>query len=210
MSDQTKIRILVADDHPVVREGLVAIINSQKDMEVVAEASNGVEAVERYAATRPDVALLDLLMPGKNATEAIHEIVEKFTNARVIVLTTYHGEEHIYRALQAGARAYLLKASPKKELLEAIRKVHSGQRVIPTEVASTLASRIPASDLTPREMDVLRLIVKGLSNKEIASQLHLTEGTVKGYISGLLIKLHVSDRTQAATAAIQRGLVELD
>lgn len=210
MNDTTKIRILVADDHPVVREGLVAIINSQKDMEVVAEASNGIEAVGQYTATRPDLALLDLLMPGKNAAEVIQEIAEKFPNARIIVLTTYHGEEHIYRALQAGARAYLLKASPKRELLDAIRKVHSGQRVIPPEVAATLASRIPASDLTPREMDVLRLIVKGLSNKEIAAHLHLTEGTVKGYISGLLIKLHVSDRTQAATAAIQRGLVTLE
>jgi two-component system NarL family response regulator len=205
-----QIRIVVADDHPIVREGLSAIINAQPDMHVVAEAGNGEEAVEVFRSTRPDVLLLDLVMPKMSGQDALKEIRKQFQNARVIVLTSFQGEEDIYRALQGGARAYLQKEAPCKVLLETIRAVHAGQRRIPSEVAARLASRIPSSDLTPREMDVLKLIVNGLSNKEIAAQLHTTEGTIKGYVSNILVKLGVSDRTQAATAALQRGIVHLD
>ncbi len=204
------IRIVVADDHPVVREGLIAIINAQPDMLVVAAAENGVEAVEAYRLNRPDVLLLDLVMPKMSGQDAIGEIRKTFRDARIIVMTSFHGEEDIYRALHGGARAYLQKESPTKVLLETIRAVHAGERKIPSEIAERLAARIPSSDLTTRESDVLKLIVNGLSNKEIAAQLHTTEGTIKGYVSNVLIKLGVSDRTQAATAALQRGIIHLE
>ncbi len=207
---ENQIRILVADDHPVVRDGLSAIIQTQPDMVVVAEASNGREAVESYRKHRPDIALLDLRMPEMDAVQAIIAIRKDFPNAKVIVLTTFHADEEIYRVLQAGARAYLLKDIPRKELLEAIRAVHAGHRRIPPEVAEKLAARIPGVELTAREMDVLKLIVKGMSNKEIAATLHISEGTVKSYINIIFTKLGVSDRTQAATTALQRGLVHLE
>ena len=205
-----RIRVVVADDHPVVREGLIAIINAQPDMLVVAAAENGVEAVEAYRTNRPDVLLLDLVMPKMSGQDAIGEIRKTFRDARIIVMTSFQGEEDIYRALHGGARAYLQKESPPKVLLETIRAVHAGERRIPSEIAERLAARIPSSDLTTRESDVLKLIVNGLSNKEIAAQLHTTEGTIKGYVSNILIKLGVSDRTQAATAAIQRGIIHLE
>src|SRR5215216_2780996 len=210
MSKDAPIRILVVDDHFVVRMGLAAVISTQPDMEVVAEAINGRQAVELFKQHRPDVALMDLRMPEMNGVEAISEIRRDFPQARIIVLTTYDGDEDIYRALQAGARGYLLKDMLREGLIEAIRAVHSGQRRIPAEVAERLAERMTRTNLTAREMEVLELIVKGRSNKEIAAQLGVAEGTVKIHINNILSKLGVSDRTQAATFALQRGIVHLD
>lgn len=204
------IRILIAEDHEVVREGLAAILDQEQDMLVVAQAANGQEAVQAFSDKRPDIALLDLLMPGVNGVEATVAIRKNFPSARIIVLTTFDGNEDIYRALQAGARAYLLKDTSRKDLLETIRAVHSGQRRIPAEVAARLAERVPVFELTKRELDVLRLIVKGKSNKEIAAVLSITEGTVKYYVNIILSKMGVSDRTGAATSALKRGIVHQD
>ena len=210
MKTNNPIRILIAEDHEVVREGVAAILDQEQDMLVVAQAANGQEAVRAFSSERPDIALLDLLMPGLNGVEATAAIRKNFPSARIIVLTTYDGNEDIYRALQAGARAYLLKATSRKDLLETIRAVHLGQLRIPAEVAARLAERIPVSELTKRELDVLRLIVKGKSNKEIANVLGITEGTVKYYVNIILSKMGVSDRTEAATSALKRGIVHQD
>jgi DNA-binding NarL/FixJ family response regulator len=204
-----KIRLLVVDDHHVVRQGLVALINSVDDMEVVAEAADGRKGVELHALHLPDVTIMDLRLPVLGGVEAIQEIRRRTPQARVIVLTTFDGDENIYRALQAGARGYLLKDMFGDELMEAIRAVHAGKTRIPPVVAQRLAERMNGSELTVRELDVLRLIVAGMSNKEIGGQLHISEATVKTHINNLLGKLGVSDRTQAATCAIQRGIVQL-
>lgn len=203
------IRILVVEDHHVVRHGLVALLNSVAGLKVVAEGSNGKEAVELYAQHRPDVALMDLRMPVMGGVEAITAIRKQFPQAHIVVLTTYDGDEDIYRALQAGARGYLLKGMFTEELVDAIRAVHSGRTHIPKEVADRLADRMGGPNLTAREMSVLELIVKGLSNKEIADKLGIFESTVKTHVNNILSKLGVSDRTQAATTALQRGLVHL-
>src|SRR6185503_13038537 len=205
-----QIRILVVDDHFVVRMGLTTLINTQSDMTVVGEATNGKQAVELFRAEKPDVTLMDLRMPEMNGVAAITAIRAEFPDARIIVLSTYDGDEDIYRAFQAGARAYLLKDMHHDELVNAIRAVHQGQRFIPPAIANRLAERMPRSELTARELDVLRLIVKGMSNKEIASALRITEGTVKIHVNNLLAKLGVSDRTKAATTALQRGIVYLE
>lgn len=210
MSTENPIRILITDDHFLVRLGLATIINTQSDMTVVAEAGDGRQAIELFRQHRPDVTLMDLRMPEMNGIEAIQEIYREFPDSRIIVLTTYDGDEDIYRALQAGARSYILKDMVGDELLDAIRAVHAGQRRIPPEIASRLAERMPRSDLTPRELEVLKLIVKGNSNREIANTLFVTEGTVKVHVNNLLGKLGVSDRTQAVTVALQRGIVHLD
>ncbi|HEY7546575.1 MAG TPA: response regulator transcription factor [Blastocatellia bacterium] len=210
MSSDEKLRILIADDHFVVRMGLVAIINSQPDMTVVAEAGDGRETVELFSQHRPDIALIDIRMPEMNGIEATAEICRRDEKARVIVLTTYDGDEDIHRALKAGARAYLLKSTLREELLKAIRNVHAGRRHIPSEVAVRLAERAPGSELTARETEVMGLIVKGLSNREIAIALSIAEGTVKMHINTILSKLGVEDRTQATTVALQRGIVHLD
>ncbi len=210
MSSDDKIRILIADDHFVVRIGLAAIINSQPDMIVVAEASDGTEAVESFSRHRPDITLIDIRMPEMNGIEATAEIRRIDEKARVIVLTTYDGDEDIYRALRAGARAYLLKDTFREELLKAIRNVQAGRKHIPAEVAARLAERTPGSELTAREMDVLGLIVKGLSNRDIAIALSIAEGTVKLHINNILSKLDVEDRTQATTLALQRGIIHFD
>jgi len=210
MSKENPIRILIVDDHQVVREGLAAIINRQPDMAVIGEASNGQQAVELYRQHSPDVSLIDLRMPGMNGVEAITAIRIEAPNSRFIVLTTYDGDEDIYRALQAGAQAYLLKDMFREELLEAIRTVHAGQRRIPSAVATRLAERMAGNDLTAREVEVLRLIASGKSNKQIAARLEITEGTVKGHVNNILSKMGVSDRTQAVTTAIQRGIVHLN
>lgn len=199
----------MVDDHPVVCHGLTAIISTQKDMNVVAQASNGREAVERYREHKPDVTLMDLRMPELGGVEAIRTIRDEFPNAGFIVLTTYQGDEDIHKALTAGAQAYLLKGMPHGELLSAIRTVHSGLRYLPPPVLKSLADRPPGSELSAREIGILRLIVKGMSNKEIATVLGITEGTVKWHINIILGRLHVSDRTQAAVAALQRGIIEL-
>ena len=211
MSNQDKpIRILLADDHFVVRMGLAAVINTQPDMCVVAEASNGEQALELFRVHQPDVTLMDLRMPRMDGVEAITAIRKEFPNGRFIVLTTYDGNEDIYRALQAGARAYLLKDMLGDTLLEAIRAVHAGQRRIPPNIADRLAERMFREELSAREMQVLKLIVKGKSNKEIASALGVVEGTVKIHINNILGKLGVSDRTQATTFALQNGIIHLD
>lgn len=203
------IRILIVEDHHVVRQGLVALIKSVDDMEVVAEAADGRQGVDLHRKHRPDVTIMDLRLPVLGGVEAIEEIRRDTPNARVIVLTTFDGDENIYRALQAGARGYLLKDMFGEELMDAIRAVHAGKTRIPAVVAQRLAERMRGPELTSREMDVLRLIVAGKSNKEIGGALHISEATVKTHINNLLGKLGVSDRTQAATTAIQRGIVEL-
>jgi two-component system NarL family response regulator len=204
------IRIVVADDHPIVRDGLNAIINDQPDMEVVAEAADGKETVQLALQHRPDVLLIDLRMPQLNGVEAINTIRAKWPQARIIILTTYDGDEDIYRALQAGAQAYLLKGMPRTELLDTIRAIHAGHKRIPPEVAARLAERISASQLTERELEVLQLIVAGQSNKEIGNNLSITEGTVKAHVNSILGKLGANDRTQAVTEALRRGIVYLD
>jgi DNA-binding NarL/FixJ family response regulator len=210
MTKGASIRILVVDDHPIVREGLIGIIERQSDMSVVAEASDGMEAVEMFRRHMPDVTLMDLRLPKMSGVDAITAIRKECQTARIIVLTTYDGDEDIYRALQAGAQGYLLKDTFREELLEAIRAVNDGKRRIPGPVATRLADRIGGSELTGREIEVLALIVKGRSNREIASSLAITEGTVKGHVNNILSKLGVADRTQAATTAIQRGIVHLE
>jgi two-component system NarL family response regulator len=210
MSSSKPIRILIADDHFVVRMGLAALISTQSDMVVVAEAASGREAIELFRQHRPDITLMDLRMPEVNGIEAIASIRSEFPDARFIVLSSYDGDEDIYRALKAGARAYLLKSMLHESLLEAIRAVHAGLKRIPEEVASRLAERIDREELTERELEVLKLIVSGKSNKEIATELKITEGTVKIHVNNILSKLGVSDRTQAATFAIRRGIVPFD
>ena len=201
------IRVLIADDHPIVRAGLAALVNDHPRMRLVAEAGSGEEAVALAMTHHPDVILMDLRMPGMSGVEAIHAIRSSWPDARVIVLTTYDGDEDIYRALQAGARAYLLKDASRAELLEAVEAVHRGEKRIPPDVGAKLAERVAGQELTPRERDVLQGIVEGRSNKEIGRALFLSEGTVKFHVNNILAKLGVRDRTQAATEAIRRGLV---
>jgi len=199
----------VIDDQAVVRQGFVALINTVPDMEVIAEGINGQQAIDLYKEHTPDVTLIDLRMPVVGGVEAITTIRENFPDARLIVLTTYDGDEDIYRSLQAGARGYLLKDVFFEELETAIRAVHAGSRHIPAAIAMRLAERMASSDLTSREMEVLELIVRGQSNKEIGASLTISEATVKSHINNILSKLGVSDRTQAVTTALQRGLVHL-
>ncbi len=203
------IRILVVDDHHVVRQGLIALLKTVPEIAIVAEGSDGEQAVTLYREHRPDVAILDLRMPKKNGVEAITDIKREFPQARVIVLTTFDGDEDIYRALQAGAKGYLLKDMFGEELIDAIRAVHSGKQRIPAAVAQRLAERMVGPSLTARELDVLKCIVSGKSNRDIGLELSISEATVKTHINNILGKLGVSDRTQAATTALQRGIVHL-
>jgi two-component system NarL family response regulator len=203
------IRIMVVDDHPVVREGFAGMIGTEPDMRLVAEARSGEEAQRLFRQHRPDVTLMDLRMPGVNGVEAIRAIRREFPQSRFIILTTYDGDEDIYRALEAGAQAYLLKDMLCDEILAAIRAVHAGQRRIPAEVGTRLAERMSGLELSGREQQVLELVVKGQSNKEIAARLDITEATVKGHVTNILSKLGVTDRTQAAITALRRGLVHL-
>ena len=203
------IRILVAEDHLVARVGVTTIVNMQADMTVVAEASNGQQAVELFRTERPDVTLLDLRMPVMGGVEAAMAIRGEFPDARLIALTTYGGDEDIRRALNAGVMAYLTKDVLHDELLKAIRAVHAGERYLPAAVAAALAAQVPGPDLSAREIQVLELIVRGLANKQIAYNLNIAEHTVKNHVKNILNKLGVQDRTQAATGAIQRGIVHL-
>jgi two-component system NarL family response regulator len=204
-----KIRILVAEDHLVARVGVSTIVNMQPDMTVVAEASNGQQAVELFRKHRPDVTLLDLRMPGMGGVEAAAAIRAEFPTARMIALTTYGGDEDIRRALAAGVLAYLTKDVLHDELLKAIRAVNEGHTYLPAAVAAALAAQLPRPDLSAREVQVLELIVRGLANKQIAYSLGIAEHTVKNHVKSILSKLGVQDRTQAATAAIQRGIIHL-
>ena len=204
-----KTRVMIADDHPVVVLGLAAIINAQPDMTVVGEASNGRQALELFEKHLPDVTLIDLRMPELGGVDAIKQIRAKHPHAIFIVLTTYQGDEDIHKALKAGAQGYLLKGMAHDDLLDAIRRVRAGVQYLPASVKETLANRTPGADLSPRELQILELIVKGLSNKQIADKLGITEGTVKWHVNAILGRLNVSDRTQAAVAALNRGIVQL-
>lgn len=204
------IRILVVEDHHVVRQGLVALLNVVEGIEVVGQAGDGEEALNEYLKCRPDLTLIDLRLPKISGVEVITQVRASYPHARFIVLTTYDGDEDIYRALQAGARAYLLKGMTVDVLVSTIRSVHAGKSCIPPVIAQRLAERMATEQLTHREQDVLEQIVRGKSNKEIGTELDISEATVKTHINNLLGKLGVTDRTQAATAAIQRGLVQLD
>ena len=203
------IRILAVDDHPMLREGIASLVASQSDMELVAEASTGREALKQFRNHRPDLTLMDLQMPDMDGIEAMIAIRDEFPEARIIVLTTYKGDVQVLRALKAGARAYLLKGLLRKELLETIRAVYAGQRRIPPEVAAVLADHAVDEALTAREIDVLRLIAGGNANKLIGDQLSITEETVKGYVKTILSKLGASDRTHAVTVALKRGIIDL-
>ncbi len=209
MSGVRRIRILIAEDHLIARVGVSTIVNMQPDMTVVSEAANGQQAVELFRKHLPDVTLLDLRMPVMSGVEAALAIRREYPEARLIALTTYGGDEDIRRALQAGVQAYLTKDVLHDELLKAIRAVHAGETFLPPSVAATLAAQLPGTVLSAREIEVLSLIVEGRPNKQIAYQLNIAEHTVKNHVKNILAKLGVADRTQAATAAIQRGIIHL-
>jgi two-component system, NarL family, response regulator len=210
MSQEAPIRVLIVDDHPVIRTGLSLMLKYERGMEAVGEAGNGREAVALYRMCRPNVTLMDLRMPDMDGAEAITAIRAEFPAARIILLTTYDGDEDIYRGLRAGAKAYLLKDAPCEELLETIRRVHSGQKCITMEVGAKLAERIEGPVLTEREREVLRQMARGSSNQEIGAALFITEGTVKFHVNHILSKLGVNDRTQAVIVALKRGIASLD
>jgi len=205
-----RIRILVVDDHPLLRAGLATSIGAESDMEIVATASNGQEALELFRQHRPDITLMDLKMPIMGGVEAIQAIRGPFPTAKVIVLSTYQGDEDIYRALEAGATTYLLKDTLADDLVRVIREVFAGGRPLPAPVAQRLADRMLQPELTARELDVLRLIAKGMRNKEIAGQLRISEETTQGHVKNILSKLGLHDRTEAVTVAVRRGIVHLD
>src|SRR5229473_2536989 len=202
------IRILAVDDHPLFRSGIAALLATQPDMSLVAEASNGREAIERFRAHRPDITLMDLQMPEMNGLDAMIAIRGEFPEARIIVLTTYTGDVQVLRALKAGARAYLLKNLLHKELLDTIRAVHAGKKTISAEVSFELAEHVTGDALTPAEIRVLRLIAGGNANKEIAAQLSISEETVKSQVRNILSKLGARDRTQAAMIGLKRGIID--
>ena len=197
------------DDHPLLREGIAALVNAESDMELVAEASNGQEAIEKFRLHRPDITLMDLQMPAMNGIDAIIGIRSEFPDARIIVLTTYAGDVQVLRALRSGARGYILKAHVPRELLDTVRAVHGGQKRIPPEVSAELAEHFAEGDLSSREIEVLRLISAGNPNKEIAAQLSIAEETVKSHITSILAKLGAKDRTHAVTIGLKRGVIEL-
>jgi DNA-binding NarL/FixJ family response regulator len=210
MSDDTKqIRIMTVDDHPVLRQGIAALILDQTDMTLVAEATNGREAIQQFRAHRPDVTLMDLQMPEMNGLDAMIAIRGEFPDARIIILTTYAGDVQARRALQAGARAYLLKNSLHKELLDTIRAVNAGRKNLSPEVSFELAEHVAEETLSPLEVRVLRLIAEGNSNKEIAARLSVSEDSVKGHVRNILSKLGANDRTHAAMIGVKRGIIEL-
>ena len=208
-ADPVSIRILVVDDHPLVREGIARQIELESDMTLVAEASNGREAIQQFRAHRPDITLMDLQMPEMGGLDALIAIRNEFPEARILVLTTYKGDVQIMRALKAGARGYLLKNSLNEELMGAIRAVHAGKKALSAEASVEIAEHATDDPLTPAELRVLRLIAEGKSNKEIAAQLSVSEETVKGQVRNILSKLGANDRTHAAMIGVARGMVEL-
>jgi len=209
MTTERRFGVLVVDDHPIMRLGVAAIINAQSDMRVAGEAGSGEEAVRLFKKLRPDVTLMDLRLPGMSGLEALRAIRQEDPRAKCLVLTTYEGDEDIHQAMAAGALGYIIKGMSHQTLVDALRRVHSGLRFLPPPVVRTLADRTPNSDLSPREREVLSLMAHGKSNKEIADVLGITEATVKCHVSVILLRLGVSDRTQAVIAALQRGLEHL-
>lgn len=209
VTSPTEIRVLSVDDHPLIREGIAALIANQKDMRLVGEASNGREAIEQFRSQQPDVTLMDLQMPEMNGIDALIAIRSEFPDARIIVLTTYPGDALCKRAMTAGAQGYILKGNVRKDLLDTIRAVRSGKKILHAEVAAELATHAADDALSKREIEVLSLIAAGNSNKLIADQLAISEDTVKGHVKSILSKLGVNDRTHAVTAALKRGFIEL-
>jgi DNA-binding NarL/FixJ family response regulator len=207
---QNLIRILTVDDHPLLRKGIAALVNAEPDMKLVAEASNGKEAVNAFRSVRPDVTLMDLQMPGMSGLDTIHAIREEFPQARIIVLTTYSGDMQVLSALRAGARGYILKGDVQDELLNSIRTVHAGQKRIPPDVAAELAIHSTDDALTGREIDVLKLIAAGNGNKQIADMLSISEATVKSRVTNILSKVGANDRAHAVTIGLSRGIITLD
>jgi DNA-binding NarL/FixJ family response regulator len=203
------IRILAVDDHPLLRKGIAALVNAEPDMKLVAEASNGEEAVESFRLYRPDVTLMDLQLPGINGIEAISRILSEFPDARIIVLTTYTGDAQVLRALRAGARGYILKGHVHRELLETIHIVFAGRKRIPPDIATELAEHATEDELSSREIEVLRLIAAGNSNKKIGDQLSIGEATVKSHVTNILSKLSANDRAHAVTIGLKRGIIGL-
>ena len=203
------IRVLCADDHPLVRKGIASILGTEPDMRLVAEAGNGREAVELFRLHRPDVTLMDLRMSEMDGIEAVKLIRAESPEAKIIALTSFDGDQEIFRALEAGVRGYLLKEMVHAEVIRAVRLVHSGKRLMPPEVAERLTDYFPQAALTPREIEVLNLVAQGLANKEIASKLGTADGTVKIHVQNILSKLHASDRTHAVTIAVQRGIIRI-
>lgn len=203
------IRILTVDDHSLLRKGIAALVNAEPDMKLIAEASGGREAIEKFRSHRPDVTLMDLQMPDMNGAEAIVQIRDEFPEARIVVLTTYSGDAKVLKALKAGARAYILKGHVHRELLETIRAIHAGQKRIQPDIAAELAQYAADDPLSPREIDVLRLIAAGNSNKLIADQLSIGEATVKSHVTNILSKLGANDRAHAVTIGLKRGIIEL-
>ncbi len=203
------IQILAVDDHPLIRDGISMLIQGEEDMQLIGEAANGLEALDLFRKLQPDVTLMDLQMPEMNGIDAIGAIRAEFPSARIIVLTTHPGDVQVSRALKAGARAYLMKGELRKQLLETIRAVHAGHKRLSTEAASGLAEHATDAALTPREMDVLRLVAAGNANKEIGARLSLTEVTIKSHVKNILAKLGANDRTHAVTIALKRGIIDL-
>ncbi len=204
-----KIRILLVDDHIVLRMGLATATSGEADMEVVADADNGADAIKAYRVHRPDVVVLDLRMPGLNGIDTIRMLREEFSDVRVLIFSNYASGDEVYQALRAGAVGFVVKEMALDRLLEAIRKVYEGEQYIPPEIATRLHGRV-LSQLSPRELEVLRLLARGLSNKEIGAELHVVEGTVKIHVTNILAKLGVSDRTQAILAAVKRGIIQIE
>ena len=203
------IRVLCVDDHPLVRKGIAAILSNEPDMELVAEAENGRDAVELFRKHRPDVTLMDLRMPDVDGIAAVKLIRDEFPQAKIIALTSFDGDQDVYRALEAGVRGYILKESVHSEVLNAIRVVQSGRKLMPQDVAERLAEYFPQAALTPREVEVLTLVAEGLANKEIAARLGTADGTIKMHVQNILAKLDATDRTQAVTIALKRGIIHL-